>query len=538
MTDDWGSLETSECKADEDFSSTTTAGGECHTCPVDEPCCYTTMKLSTGKRGYDILLPPHPEVPRAGEVKVLASDNSGSKITASLDTEGCSKGLIPPPLLRLEGNSENYDKFKNDAARVEFEARYPEIDWTSDGWWPYLWPLDATPRTVTIHTDTCDYLVGPERVHIYPDIKWDIGVSIGYVSETEETLKSKPETPGLVDYQESKKKGWNLSGQVKLTYGSTELDLLKGSFEKYVKSALVFLNVVKEGTEHVGKILRNMGNVKFTLLWPKIGLNVSYYAKELNGKPDLDYAFKVKVSASPIFGASGSTDILDWLIQALNGVPGGQAVAPILLKAKKQAAEGVEGMGGQVKASASIGVIATLTGVINGEVEWEKELSAGWTSKGQLEGKVSLQLKGEAKATIDAFIVSFSGAASTAADSAIGAKFMAGSDDPKGVYVNGQLYWDGLKLTFLLYASGSLGTKSANDYKKRQDEYWAKKSADPVQPSTEYKSYSTHSNTPESNVGTGAKQELYKEEVVIFKRRAWPKDGDLKKTRTYVFGGA
>lgn len=436
------------------------AGDSKEPCPANQkPCCFRKVTISCSHtkkseevglscRKYKLSLPLAPNSTKPSELHVLAGEKHGDKITVSLDAGSCHMGHEKWPNLVAQSDSEYLIGQKE----LTIEARSKHISFL-ENWKDYLWPLSESPREYYVYPNACEGAAGAAAIiKVFPNIKWEVEAMFSFGGKT----KTDSLDEGNWSRTRKQSAGSLSLPSIKFTYDK-KTEEIAPQFEKYAKHTLKLLNAVKEFSDTFGPLLTEIGNVEITVEYPNIGLNYTYQTVELEDDYGLDYSYAVTFKADPLIKVKGKTDILDWVLTAATG-----PLKVILLKIKKRLAKGL-GKEGKVQVKAKLAIEFRVDAGISGELKWEKRKGQAVkdaSKEGSIDMSIPITIEGIGGADLDVFMFSAGAGVKAGAKTAFGAKLYAGQDEDghHGIYAQGQLRWEGIKLYYCAYASGGLKT--------------------------------------------------------------------------------
>ncbi|MFP2907948.1 LysM peptidoglycan-binding domain-containing protein [Pyxidicoccus sp. 3LFB2] len=318
---------------------------------------------------------------------------------------------------------------------------------------------NSYPETYAVSTRTCSRKAGTQViVQAFPESAWNGKISVGYSYGTYKDsnfvqnqgwkkLKVEGEwgLEGKLDVKYDNRK-WTLGGSATAQGGHQKNNALT---RQLFGGAQAFLNKV---APMLGDINSDYGKIK--ILWPKLELSGGVKNKEKDFKVLTEG--NVKVAFTPFIGASGETDILNWLLRVAGDAAGG--FGALLVKIKKRAATGYKG--DLVSAKANVSILLTLAGKVEGALEWKSDGSGNWNPSGEVAAKLSFEIKGEASAEGTIWIFKAGAGANLGAKTEVGGKLLGASSD-KGPSLKGQLFFSGITVYYAYYYEvGSSATSS------------------------------------------------------------------------------
>ena len=456
--------------------------------PVDDikSCCLTalTAKCGHSKRNF-ILKPPSTKTNENNDqlIQILADNENAKdgdlytdKIKINLEASTpCPKGGIPK--INFDGQSYAQKSLELDLEGPSDEVIGPKMDFV-----PFLrtFLLVQPGKKSKLYSGGASCVEGASeldfQVEVFPKRKWSGEISVGY---------EMPIDTKTVTYAVLNKKGKKIGEKTAKVYDVNEKGYLKieGKFEgSYAGKTTSFTppsykkDYTSQSTDKAfnslnhffGKILPKLNVilssplVEIKPLWPNITFSGSCENFEVPSKYNVDRKGSIELGFNPLFGLSGTADLLNWLIVGGASALGMPTVGLKLAKLKKKAEKGYNGkiFGGSAKASIDL----KIGGKVSGGFQWDIIPEAQDEVSGKVRSDLDIEIKGEISGEVRVLIVSYRAGAylkgSTGVAGELSGKFYG--DEPG---FDGKLIFKGIIIEAVVY-SGFNGKKSKTEIRR------------------------------------------------------------------------
>ncbi len=473
----------------------------CQLSAKDRPCaCVRSLSVKCGhsKRTF-VLKPPLTKTNAAYEqvIQVLAYDGSVSPkanrvqqkapcdhITMTLAAGACVKGIAGRPAIQFGGVRQN-QQIVAEVQATDAVTRPIYLD----SFIRYYLGLSPSGLANVKHgvVDCCNGSSNYSfRVETFPYRKWEGKISIGYELSMEPTLVDYNQyvnrpivnngvIVGFVEevipkraklYKVDDEGTFKITGSLEATFGNDSSKVELPTFEKgntpsSSKGAGAFsgLRTFFEKTLPRLNSLCSNEFVTLTPLWPNVTLGGKAETIEKNASYDVAWEGEVSLGLTPLFGLSGTTDLLAWLIVGGATLLGAPYAGQQLVKIKRLAEKGFgdnKYAGGKVVCKIDF----TASGKIGGTLTWAFKAEGKDTATGGIQIDLDFELKGEVSVEVRFLVVSYTAGASitgsTGGTGEIVATFRG--DDP---LLSGALKFKGLTVeavTLQSVGGSSVGT--------------------------------------------------------------------------------
>ena len=422
----------------------------------DKPCCFNSIEISCGHttksdditakpREFKLKLPGKPSA--KGDKKtysVTAGFSKADIVTVKLAAGSCAKGVsdgsMAYPYLKSSDGQTNKKLLSLNVVSNDIGME--------DNWWRYFFPAaKLVPNVYSCGPVCCE---NPEKwgvtVEAYPKIEWKVAISynFGGSSRSMNKAEANPGTDTVVVQGNYKKIKGGPSVNLGYVYNGHPTELT-GKFEKYAQTAFKFLHVTKELADNLGGFLKELGNVTFDYSLPNVSIEYVYGMAESERTGKVDHSYKFNFSAKPFFAGSGTTDIVDWVISASTGT-----FAMAVKKVRDQIAK----KGSHVSAKLQLNL--SIKGSIDGELEWEKVVDEEGRADGSMTPSVLFKAEAVAEGGVKWEYCKISAVSGVKGGARSKLSYTGLADSDKGgVFVQGQLKWDGLTFYYVAYANAS-----------------------------------------------------------------------------------
>lgn len=455
--------------------------------PVDEikSCCLTalTAKCGHSKRNF-ILKPPSTKTNDNNDqlIQILADNENAKdgdlytdKIKINLEASTpCPKGGIPK--INFDGQSYAQKSLELDLEGPSDEVIGPKMDFV-----PFLrtFLLVQPGKNSKLYSGGASCVEGASeldfQVEVFPKRKWSGEVSVGYEmpvdtkTVTYAVLNKKGEKTGektAKAYDVNKKGYLKIEGKFEGSFAGKTTSFTPPSYKKDYTSQST--DKAFSGLNHFfGKILPKLNVilssplVEIKPLWPNITFSGSCENFEVPNKYNVDRKGSIELGFNPLFGLSGTADLLNWLIVGGASALGMPTVGLKLAKLKKKAEKGYNGkiFGGSAKASIDL----KIGGKVSGGFQWDIIPEAQDEVSGKVRSDLDIEIKGEISGKVRVLIVSYSAGAYIKANTGVAGELSGKfyGDEPG---FDGKLIFKGIIIEAVIY-SGIEGEKSVT--KKR-----------------------------------------------------------------------
>jgi hypothetical protein len=264
-----------------------------------------------------------------GAIKVLGPNQSKIKTGASY----CFKAA--PKMLKKDENTNTFTHFLT-------TNLVPSL---TDG---------LQYETYTVASQSCAGTDSHKAIiQAFPSFKWGGEISIGYGQASDTPKKREWITKGKIS--------GNI-GERTFTFDSEKKEAAQTYFPTLQKKLLDTLEQLQKFSSSDGA----MGSLfKFDVNWPAISLGGAIELKESNKKYNVGLGGEIALNLNPLFGATVSVDIFDYLTLQTGG--------PIFLKYKKMAEKGE-------KHAVVLKAIIAIKGSVSANLKWSKGVDDTWLS--------------------------------------------------------------------------------------------------------------------------------------------------------------
>ncbi|TYK65423.1 hypothetical protein [Colwellia echini] len=354
-------------------------------------------------------------------------------------------------------------------------------------------------ETYTVESQSCNSAHSHKAIiQAFPSFKWAGEIAIGYKQDADKTSENTWYTKGKI--------GGNI-GERTLSY-DTET---KNKAEDYFPGLQGVLGNTLSQLSKFSEAKGNFGSlVKFDIN-SAISLGGSLDLEESTKNYDVGFGGEVAVNLNPLFGATVSVDIFDWLALSTGG--------PIFLKYKEMAAKGEDH-------AVVLKAVISVKGDIIANLKWKKGVDDKWLST---EGTVSSQaalgvtigLEAEISAKSKIFLTEITvsvgakaalqGARSNAEGIGIISTLTATTAEDKPA-VSGSIAFTGATLYYSYYAEVGVSEAKSETVQSTSDDETVERSRGGDDDA------GTPASSSESKVRAGKESK-----IPIFKYREWPK---------------
>ncbi len=310
--------------------------------------------------------------------------------------------------------------------------------------------LDLDDLSVVRSGDPAQALIA--EVQAFPDIRWEVNVTLAKSSDNEEGGKIDISTfPPSVKVYTGKngdlapkvveKGSWTLTGLAKCTFDdyvfSLEADLLDN-----IQQSLPFLKTI----DALGTILEAVSatlpvGMNIGLRGPSLTFYVAAEPYEQVDRALEGYQFKVGFYAAPLIGIEIEWNLLYFILASFPATMGAVVVLQALQK-------GI-GVSGVAKVKVEVGIYLIAGGQIGLELEWAHQWPDGNTGYGLADVRVDFKIEGRVTLEAEVLIVNAGAGVKVGAKTAVGLCGKAEYED--GMAFKGQARWEGIVLYALAY---------------------------------------------------------------------------------------
>jgi hypothetical protein len=413
--------------------------------PLAKHCLHESLVIQckhNGDRHYELRLPGDPSQasgPAATVLEVVGGCRSTEDVISCavvLKKGPCAEHKnrvfdLDPHFTLPDVFGDSDDIIKLSDKELQFKARalsmWP-ILWRNPG--TFFWPAKPPTRRYLIVTNTCGQRL-QAAVVVYPDIRWTVSLGVAFRERKEDQKQMFADmgSKRIVD------KKYQLTAQVSCKSDKKTLNLTP-AFRHYTDDAFRCINMGQWIADSIAPRLKEIGGVKVTLNWPVLGLSGSWGWQEIPKSPRCGFCYNVSLLADPLFGASGSVDILTWLLRM--GGPIGEMINKVRFRLAEVDPDNTAGLG----------ITLTLGGRVFGQFDYNKAAADPQGScTGRLSGAVTLQLEAFIKAELEikSLFVSAGAAAKVGGKAEVVASLEPGVDE-HGTYLTGYVDFTGLKV--------------------------------------------------------------------------------------------
>lgn len=301
------------------------------------------------------------------------------------------------------------------------------------------------------------------KVNVYPDIKWDLGLEIGFgqIKATDSSPGDKKASSNHIIERKIEQEVFSISGSAKCTHGNDTIDFVSKLNNKFdaLKNEISGQNALL--SKVFGKFQEG-DNHSVTLDLPKLAFKGTSSIAEKNGSPDVDVRWDYNISASPLIGIKAEVDVLPMLIRASGW---GSLFLPLLSELKEKYANPDGSIGVQLEAS----VILSIAGNVSFDLKFSDK-SFPQDEKSELRSlkfDVPFECKGELKGKGHLFIFSAELGVLAKLDSGFAYEMFMGADS-SGIYRSSILHFHGLVFEIKAYISGKIDASGKNKTKEKK----------------------------------------------------------------------
>ena len=429
---------------------------------VNHLCILNKMELSC-KHGRSVTLDPataiNPETGNA-EVKYLAITSASAKsdtknqelLTAKIDVnDKCDSHTRAPYTITSDSVKLVNENFGD---VIKFYSPGPELNLNTE-FYKYLWPPSIDPiRYKVMPPDFCDMSkfdgkAKSVRVDVYPDIKWDIGLDIGFgkIEVEDSSPGDKKKATNNVVEEKIKQDEFSVDGHATCTHGGNTLEFATGLKNKF--------DVIKYEIEGQNALLSKVfgkfqdgDNHAVSLDLPKLAFSGTSSIAEKKGSPDVDVKWDYNIKAAPLIGIKASVDILPMLLRQSGW---GSLFLPLLKELKDKYANPDGSVGVQLEAS----IILSIEGKVEFDLNFTDQtfVHDEKTELRSLRFDVPFQCKGELKGKGHILVFSAELGVMTKLKSGFAYEMLMGAD-ASGIYRSSILHFHGLVFEVKAYIQG------------------------------------------------------------------------------------
>jgi hypothetical protein len=393
--------------------------------PSDEPCKHETLTIecSDEDRGFQLQLPAAGDDEEA-TTQFEVIDNGKEKVT-------CTTKITAGPC-GASHKGKVFDIYPADSIvsqsdeELVFNANYGTNLTTLS--FPDLFPPTKRhdPQVFKISANTCQQDTLSATVAVYPQVDWDLDVSLGFSS------KGTASDEGESHLEFKGKIGVTTQG-IERSFGV--------EIKQELANALKAAETAYRTAEWISSISSTLGGIEVTLEEPLLEFSGKWGWREIEKSPKCGFGYTWKILLAPLIGAELKLDILAVLITKIPAI--GQIVQRIR-----------QSLDNEVKLE--VDLIAE--GKVNINFEAEKVEGEPADCSGVVEGELEFKLEGVIKTQQYHFWNFYAGGELKAGGSASFSAEMKGGVDGEGPYYQGEVKFDGLKLYAVV--EGGIGYQS------------------------------------------------------------------------------
>ncbi len=431
---------------------------------VEHLCVLNKMELSC-KHGRSVTLDPTTAIdPKTGnaEVKYLAVTSASAKsetkdqelLTAKITVnDKCDSHTRAPYTITSDSVrllSENFGDV------IKFYSPGQELNLTTE-FYKYLWLPSIKPISYKVMPpDFCDMSkfdgkAKSIRVDVYPDIKWDIGLDIGFgkIEVEDSSPGDKKKAANNVIEEKISQDEFSVEGHANCTHGGNTLEFaaeLKNKFD-VIKYEIEDQNALL--SKVFGKF-QDGDNHAVALDLPKLAFSGTSSIAEKKGSPDVDVKWDYNIKAAPLIGIKASVDILPMLLRQSGW---GALFLPLLSELKDKYANPDGSVGVQLEAS----IILSIEGKVEFDLKFTDQtfVHDEKTELRSLRFDVPFQCKGELKGKGHILVFSAELGVMAKLQSGFAYEMLMGADS-KGIYRSSILHFHGLVFEIKAYIQGAV----------------------------------------------------------------------------------
>lgn len=425
-------------------------------------CTLNTMTLSC-KHGRSVSLDPSKAIdPKTGGANIIyldvtsASKSSPQKdhelLTAKIEVEDkCGNHKKAPYSISSDSVQLVNDNFGN---LIKFYSPGEELNLTTE-FYKYIWLPSIKPRSYKISPPSfCNMTkfkgkTKSIKVNVYPDIKWDIGLDIGFgqVKASNTSPKNKSKSESHVIERKIEQEVFSVQGKAECTHGNDTIDFVGKFNNKFdvLKQEITDQNALL--SKVFGKF-EDGDNHSVTLDLPKLSFNGTSSIAEKKGSPDVDVKWDYNIKASPLIGIKAEVDVLPMLIRSSGW---GSLFLPLLSELKEKYANPDGSIGVQLEAS----IILSIAGKVEFDLNFTDKtfVHDEKTELRSLKFDVPFLCKGEMKAKGHLLIFSATLGVLAKLNSGFAYEMLMGADS-SGIYRSSILHFHGLVFEINAYIQG------------------------------------------------------------------------------------
>lgn len=339
-------------------------------------CTLNKMTLSC-KHGRSVTLDPAKAIdPKTGNAKAVylsvtsASKSSPQKdhevLTAKIDiTDKCGSHVKAPYSISSDSVQLVNENFGN---VIKFYSPGEELNLTTE-FYKYIWLPSIKPQSYRVYPPSfCnmskfDGKAKSIKVNVYPDIKWDIGLDIGFgqIKASDSSPDDKKAAANNVIERKIEQEVFSISGKAKCTHGHDTIEYVSKFNNKFdaIKNEITGQNALL--SKIFGKFQEG-DNHSVTLDLPKLSFNGTSSIAENNGTPDVNIRWDYNVKAAPLIGIEAKVDVLPMLLKSSGW---GTLFLPLLSELKEKYANPDGSVGVQLEASIVLSIAGKVSFNVN-----------------------------------------------------------------------------------------------------------------------------------------------------------------------------
>lgn len=433
-------------------------------------CTLNSMTLSC-KHGRSVSLDPSKAIDsKTGTANIIylditsASKSSPQKdhelLTAKIDIEDkCGSHNKAPYSISSDSVKLVNDNFGN---LIKFYSQGKELNLTTE-FYKYIWLPSIKPQSYKISPPSFCNMTKFEgktksiKVNVYPDIKWDIGLDIGFgqVKASDTSPKDKNKSKNNVIERKIEQEMFSVQGKAKCTHGNNTIDFVSKFNNKFdvLKQEITDQNALL--SKVFGKFEEG-DNHSVTLDLPKLSFNGTSSIAEKKGSPDVDVKWDYNIKASPLIGIKAEVDVLPMLIKSSGW---GSLFLPLLSELKEKYANPDGSIGVQLQAS----IILSIAGKVEFDLNFTDKtfVHDEKTELRSLKFDVPFQCTGKLKGKGHLLVFAVELGITADLKSGFAYKMLMGADS-NGIYRSSILDFHGLVFEIKAYIQGKIDASGKN----------------------------------------------------------------------------
>ena len=445
-------------------------------------CTLNKMTLSC-KHGRTVTLDPEKAIdPKSGNAKAVylsvtsASKSSPQKdhevLTAKIDiNDKCGSHIKAPYSISSDSVQLVNENFGN---VIKFYSPGEELNLTTE-FYKYIWLPSIKPQSYKVYPPSfCnmskfDGKAKSVKVNVYPDIKWDIGLDIGFgqIKASDSSPGDKKAAANNVIERKIEQEVFSVQGKAMCTHGTDSIEFVSKFNNKFdvLKQEITDQNALL--SKIFGKFQEG-DNHSVTLDLPKLSFNGTSSIAEKKGSPDVNIKWDYTIKAAPLIGVEAKVDVLPMLLKSSGW---GSLFLPLLKELKEKYANPDGSVGVQLEAS----IILSIAGKVEFDLNFTDKTFEhdDKTQLRSLKFDVPFKCKGELKGKGHILVFAAELGVMAELNSGFAYEMFMGAD-AMGIYRSSILHFHGLIFEVKAYIQGEL--KAPGKKKKANAGLTSKKS--------------------------------------------------------------